>query len=277
MSDLPAGRYVPAYRVREFGPRESRYCVAVFVINEGSRLLAQLERMRAPSAGLDILIADGGSTDGSTAESQLTARGVRTLLVKEGPGRLGAQMLMAFDYAVREGYPGLVVMDGNNKDDPEALPRFLDALDAGIDHAQGSRYAPGGREARTPWSRKWGVRLIHAPLIRAASGFPYTDTTAGFRAYSRALLLDPRVNPFRAIFAGYELHYYLAIRAAQLGFRVTEIPITREYPDNGPTPTKISPLRGNANVLRALLRACLHRYDPPAVSPHPDSPADPAR
>lgn len=264
LTGATAERYVPAHRLVAFRPRRSRYCLAVFVINEGQRLLAQLERTAPYGNDVDIVIADGGSTDGSTAEANLLPRGVRALLVKEGPGRLGAQMLMAFDYALREGYAGVIAMDGNNKDDPEAIPRFLAALDSGCAHVQGSRYMPGGREANTPFTRKWGVRLLHAPLIRLASGYRYTDTTAGFRAYAQAFLLDPLVAPFRPVFAGYELHYYLAIRAARLGYRVCEVPVTRVYPAKGPTPTKITPIRGNLRVLGALIAACLHRYDPPA-------------
>ena len=67
---------------------------------------------------------------------------------------------------------------------------------------------------------------------------------------------------FREVFAGYELHYYLAIRAARCGFHVTEIPVTRSYPDHGPLPSKISPLRGNLRVLGCLFRACSGAYDP---------------
>jgi glycosyltransferase involved in cell wall biosynthesis len=255
-------RYVPAHRVEELRPRSGRYCIAVFVINEGPRLLAQLELMAPHVAGVDVIVADGGSTDGSTTRTQLEPRGVRTLLVKTGPGHLGAQMLMAFDYALREAYEAVLVMDGNNKDDPEAIPRFVAALASGCEHVQGSRYVAGGREVNTPFSRKWGVRLIHAPMIRRAARWPYTDTTNGFRAYSRALLMDPRVAPFRPVFAGYELHYYLAIRAARLGYRICEVPVTRAYPAHGAVPTKISPLRGNLRVLRALFAACRHRFDP---------------
>ncbi len=104
--------------------------------------------------------------------------------------------------------------------------------------------------------------MVHAPLIRAASGFHYTDTTNGFRAYSRRLLEDDRVAVFRDIFTGYELHYYLAIRAAKLGFRCREVPVTRRYPARGPAPTKISPVRGNLRVLNALVKASAGRFDP---------------
>jgi hypothetical protein len=106
------------------------------------------------------------------------------------------------------------------------------------------------------------VKLLHAPLISLAARHRYTDTTNGFRAYSRRLLLDDRVAPFREVFSRYELHYYLAIRAARLGYRVCEVPVTRCYPAGEAAPTKISPLRGNWLILRTLAAACFHRFDP---------------
>lgn len=253
---------MPEHRVREFRPRSSRWCCAVFVINENGRLHAQLERM-APHAGLvDIVIADGGSSDGSTDEGQLAPRGVRALLTKTGPGRLSAQMRMALAWGLDQGYEGFVVIDGNNKDDPSAIPAMVQALAEGYDHVQGSRFVPGGRAINTPPARYWGVRLLHAPLISLAARRRYTDTTNGFRAYSRRLLTDPRVQPFREEFVAYELHYYLAIRAARLGLRVTELPVTRAYPAKGPVPTKIGGWRGNLTVLGTLWRAFRREWDP---------------
>lgn len=259
---VPAEWDVPASRAYEFAPKGSRYCVCVFVLNEGERIVRQLGRMRAVGHGLDVIVADGGSTDGSMEPQRLAALGVRALLVKTGPGKLSAQMRMALAYALRHGYEGIVVMDGNDKDDPAGLPRFARALDEGIDHVQGSRFRPGGAAVNTPWVRWTALKLVHAPLIGMAARFPYTDTTNGFRAYSRRLLLDERVAPFRAVFSTYELHYYLAIRSARLGFKVQEVPVRREYPPTGPTPTKISPLRGNVHVLSVLVQACLHRFNP---------------
>ena len=171
-------------------------------------------------------------------------------------------MRMAFAWALDRGYEGSITIDGNNKDDPSAIPKFIRLLDEGFDHLQGSRFIAGGHAENTPLFRLVGVRAVHAPLIRLASGFRYTDTTNGFRGYSRRLLLDERVAPFREIFVGYELHYYLAIRAAELGFRVREVPVARVYPEKGPMPTKISLVRGNLEVLGKLFRACRHRYDP---------------
>jgi glycosyltransferase involved in cell wall biosynthesis len=253
---------VPAFTAAEFAPRKADYCVCVFVINENGKLHKQLAAMRDHAAGVDVVVADGGSTDGSTEHGRLAAVGVNTLLTKTGPGKLGAQMRMAFAWALDRGYRGVIVMDGNGKDGPEAIPQFVAKLEDGHDHVQGSRFVRGGVSVNLPLSRWLGVRLLHAPLISLASRFRYTDTTNGFRAYSRGLLEDPRVGVFRDTFCGYELHYYLAIRAARLGFNVCEIPVTRRYPARGPTPTKITPVRGNLRVLCCLFAACLGRYNP---------------
>ncbi len=255
-------RCVPAYTVSAFQPKRCRYCCCVFVLNEGERFRRQLERMAPFEESVDIIVADGGSSDGSTAAAALEAADVRALLVKTGPGRLSAQMRMAFAWALDAGYEGVITIDGNDKDDPGAIPAFVRALDEGFDHVQGSRFIRGGRAVRTPLSRLLGIRLVHAPLISLAARARYTDTTNGVRAYSRRLLLDPRVAPFRDVFSGYELHYYLAIRAARLGFRHTEVPVTRVYPASGHVPTKISPVRGSVLVLRTLVRACAGAYDP---------------
>lgn len=253
---------VPAHERHIFTPRRHRYCIAVFVINEGERVRRQLRAMALLADRIDVVVADGGSTDGSLALDTLGEFKLRALLVKRGPGRLSAQMRMAFAFAIDERYDGVVVIDGNGKDDVSAVPRFIELLDEGYDHVQGSRYIPGGRGINTPVTRTLGVRLLHAPLISLAARQRYTDTTNGFRAYSRRLLTDPRVQPLRDVFAGYELHYYLAIRAARLGFRVIETPVTRTYPAGEKAPTKISPLRGNVMVLRALMATVLGRLDP---------------
>jgi dolichol-phosphate mannosyltransferase len=256
------GWEVPEYSIKEFSAKRHRYCICVFVINEGKNIQNQLQAMAPFADQVDMVVADGGSMDGSLEPEFLAANQVRTLLTKIGPGKLSAQMRMAFAYALEQGYEGIVTIDGNNKDDPAAISLFIKAMDKGYDHVQGSRFITGGKAINTPWTRLIGVKLLHAPLISLSSGFRYTDTTNGFRAYSRKFLLDKRVAPFRNVFVAYELHYYLAIRAARLAFRVLEVPVTRRYPAHGKLPTKISPLKGNLLILKTLFRACLRRFDP---------------
>lgn len=255
---------VPAGEVLEFRAKATKYCAIIPILNEGERIQRQLVRMNDVSGIADIVIVDGGSTDGALTEKILIEQNVRAFLKKTGPGRLSAQLRLGLSYAINEGYEGCILIDGNNKDNPAAIPDFVNLLEEGCDHVQGSRFIPGGVAINTPPARLWGIRLLHAPLISLSAGFCYTDTTNGFRAYSRKFLLDPRVQPFRDVFSCYELHYYLAIRAAELGFRVVETPVERSYPVKGKVPTKIKGLRGNLKVLKTLFKACFHKFDPPS-------------
>lgn len=258
------GWQVPDFALHVLRERRTRYCVCIPVINEGERIRAQLHRMKA--GGIvdlaDVLLLDGGSTDGSMDVPGLRALGVRALLVKLGSGGQGAQVRTGIAYALLEGYEGIVTVDGNGKDSVEAIPQFLACLDAGADFVQGSRYVPGGRAVRTPLVRTVAIRMVHVLVTRLASGFHYTDTTNAFRGYSRALLTDPRMQPLRDVFQTYEMLAYLSMRAPRLGFRTVEIPVTREYPTDGSTVTKISHVRGNWRLLRILFKAVCGAYNP---------------
>lgn len=253
---------VPGFRTHEIRARRSVYCICIPVINEGMRLLSQLDRIAALNLAVDVIVCDGGSTDGTEDPGRLESHGVRSLLIKTGPGKLSAQLRILFAYAIEQGYAGTVLIDGNGKDGVEAIPQFLGALAAGFDFVQGSRYLPGGSEENTPLDRKLGSKLIHAPLLSMAAGFSYTDTTNGFRAFSNRFILDPRVQPFRNVFDTYNLHYYLSVKAPRLGYRVTELPVKRVYPATGPTPSKIGGLAGKLAILKLLLYTVMGRYDP---------------
>jgi glycosyltransferase involved in cell wall biosynthesis len=254
----------PDFTDQSFFAKKQRFAICVFVINEGEKVQKQLRKMKEFAKIGDIIIADGGSTDGSLEPKFLKEVGVRALLTKKGPGKLSAQMRMAFAYTMDQGYDGVVVIDGNGKDHVDTMPTFIKLLDDGYDHVQGSRFIPGGKAINTPLERLIGVRALHAPLLSLASGFRHTDTTNGYRAYSRKLLLDEDLNIFRDVFATYELHYYLAVESARAGkYKLIETPVTREYPAKGKTPTKISPIKGNAKVLKILFKAALRQYNPP--------------
>ncbi|HNY11071.1 MAG TPA: glycosyltransferase family 2 protein [Candidatus Wallbacteria bacterium] len=259
------GWQIPCYEAFSLKPKKRRYAVCVPVINEGERIRKELLRMKAAeiTAAADVIICDGGSSDGSLSSDLLNQTGVRALLVKKGAGKLSAQLRMGYSYALLQGYDGVVTVDGNDKDNVDAIPDFLKDLDEGYDLVQGSRYIKGGRAINTPMIRALAVKLIHIPVISWLSGFNYTDTTNGYRAYSKKFLADPRVRPFREIFNTYELLAYLSVAAPKLGFRVKETPVTREYPKCGAVPTKISAIGGNFKLLKILLDLYLEKYDPP--------------
>jgi glycosyltransferase involved in cell wall biosynthesis len=256
-------REIPASEATVLREKRHDYALVIPVINEGERIRRQLARIAAIGPDADVVIADGGSTDGSLALDVLRASGCRALLVKTGPGRLSAQLRMAYAWALDQGYRGVITVDGNGKDGVEAIGAFVAALEAGYDYVQGSRYITGGKAINTPLDRKIAGRLIHAPLLSLAGRRWYTDTTNGFRAYSARYLGDVRVAPFRDVFDRYALLFYLTMRAGQLGYRTLEIPVTRAYPVGGATPTKVAGFAGRIDMLKELVAVALGRFNPP--------------
>lgn len=258
---------VPRFECTEYTPKEKDYVVLIPIINEGDRIHKELYRAKKHNVSdyADIVICDGGSTDGCTEESKLRKLDVNTLLVKRDSGKQGAQLRMGFWWALKRGYKGIITIDGNNKDSIEDVPRFIEKLKEGYDLIQGSRFVKGGKAINTPWIRTVSVRLIHAPIISLTAHQHFTDTTNAYRAYSRRYLEDPRVQPLRDIFMTYELLAYLSVRATQIGMKACEIPVTRAYPKQGKTPTKISFFKGNSELLKILFKNARGEYNPEAT------------
>lgn len=252
---------IPKYTIFEFHKKQTKYCICIPVLNEGAKIKKQLEGMLPYSKLADIIIADWGSIDGSTNKTFLKKVNVKTLLTLKSPGRQGTQLRMGFSYALKQGYEGIIQIDGNNKDGVEAIPDFIKALEEGFDYVQGSRFIKGGQAINTPSLRYFAVRAIAAPFLSLGAGFWYTDVTNGFRGYSRKYLLHPKVKPFRDIFVRYEFNMYLTVRANQLGLKTKEIPVSRIYP-KGKIHTKISFLKGNFDFLLSQLKAALGLYNP---------------
>lgn len=255
---------VPKYIVNEFDRKKKDYVVLIPIINEGERIHKELYRALKAEVSYyaDIVICDGGSTDGSTEENKLKKLRVNTLLVKDDEGKQGAQLRMGIDWALNRGYKGIITVDGNNKDSIEDVPLFIEKLEEGYDMIQGSRFVDGGVAVRTPFSRYIAVKLIHAPIISLTAHQRFTDTTNAYRAYSREYLEDERVAPLRDIFMTYELLAYLSVRATQLGYKACEIPVKRIYPKEGKTPTKISAIRGNYELISILIKNLFGYYKP---------------
>ena len=255
---------VPQFSCDEYEGKKHDYVLLIPIINEGNRIIKELRRANEHNISeyVDIVICDGGSTDGCTEEGRLRQLGVNALLVKMDEGKQGAQFRMGIWWALKRGYKGIITIDGNNKDSIEDVPKFIRKLEEGYDFVQGSRFIKGGKAINTPLIRLISVKLIHAPIISLTAHKRFTDTTNAYRAYSARYLTDNRVQPLRDIFMTYELLAYLSVRADQLGMKTCEIPVTREYPAAGKVPTKISFWKGNSELLKILFLNLFGKYKP---------------
>ncbi len=217
------------------------------------RFLRCRNRISPPSARLDYLIVDDGSTDESSSIiAGFKNRGVETIKHQKRKG-VGAAIRTAIRYGLENHYDILVVMAGNDKDNPEEIPSLWDPiLKEGYDLVQGSRYLQsGGTGGDMPFYRKIATRL-HPRLFSLITRRPMTDTTNGFRAFQLSILKDSRINLNQEWLDTYELEPYLLFKALTLGFKVREVPVTKIYPSRKLGYTKMRPFVGWWSILKPL-------------------------
>jgi dolichol-phosphate mannosyltransferase len=258
------GWQVPTFNLSVYRETPKPTCIIIPVINEGKRIHSLLSRMKGlgQMEAYDVIVADGGSSDGSLTPEAIAPYGLAALLTKTGPGKLSSQLRCAYAFALLHGYTHIVTIDGNDKDDPVSTPAFIEKLEQGFDFVQASRFITGGMAENTPFSRWLAIRLLHAPILSISSGFHWTDTTQGYRAYSSKMLSDSRIGIFRDVMRDYELLAYLSYRAPKLGFRCIELPTSRRYPAGEAAPTKITGIRGNLGLLSTLIATSRGKFNP---------------
>lgn len=224
------------------------------VLDEENKIGLVLERV--PTEIVDLtLVVDDGSTDSSPQVAR--SKGAVVIELGETIG-VGAAIRTGFEYAVGEGFDVVVVMAGNNKDSPEEIPLLLDEMiDRPADLVQGSRWlGVAGDFGEMPAYRKVATRL-HPMLFNLISPRKLTDTTNGFRAVSTRLLSDPKLDLDQRWLDEYELEVYLLYKAAQLGYTLSEVGVTKRYPPKSLGQTKMKPITGWWSILRPLVLLAL--------------------
>ena len=222
-----------------------------FAFNEGEKIQTTLSRFPT-FRDYDLIVMDDGSTDGSL--DNVTERfGVRVLRHERNLG-VGAAMKTAFGYALDNGYDVFVAVAGNNKDDPTQVNRLVrPLLQDGYDFVQGSRFLPGGYYGAMPTYRILATKFIHPWLLSLIAGKRITESTNGFRAFKVALLRDPRIGWRQLWLDKYELEPYLLYKAIKLGYRHTEVPVTKIYPPRRLGYSKMKPIVGWWSMLRPIV------------------------
>ena len=207
--------------------------------------------LRTPREVVDcVLVVDDGSTDNTAAE--VRAGGAEVMCLGKQIG-VGAALRAGLARARREGFDIVVIMAGNNKDNPAEIPRLLGPIcDAACDLVIGSRYLAGGRYGGDmPVYRKVATRL-HPWLLSLATGKKLTESTNGFRAVRLSCLDDPRINLEQTWLDGYALEIYLLYKMIALGYQHTEVPCTKIYPPRKSGNTKMKPIVGWWDILQPV-------------------------
>ncbi len=197
-----------------------------------------------------LLVIDDGSTDATARLAR--DRGAEVLSLDKVRG-VGAALREGMKYGRENGYDIAIIMAGNNKDEPNEIPRLLDPIcENRADLVMGSRFlSGGGYGGDMPRYRRLATKL-HPWLLSWFVGKRLTESTNGFRAFRLSMLDDPNINLEQRWLDAYGLEVYLLMRSIQLGYRHVEVPCTKIYPPRKIGNTKMRPVIDWWNILQPV-------------------------
>ena len=200
-----------------------RVVMVVPTYNEAENLEWIVGRLRTAQPGVDVLVVDDGSPDGTgdIADRLAAADPAVSVVHRTEKAGLGAAYLHGFGVALAAGYDVVGEMDADGSHQPEQLHLLLDRLRT-ADLVIGSRYVPGGSVVNWP-ARRLLLSRGGNLYVRLLLGLKVRDATAGFRVFRRETLEKIDLDGVRS--AGYVFQTDLAYRTAQAGLVVAEVPI----------------------------------------------------
>jgi dolichol-phosphate mannosyltransferase len=233
----------------------SKILVFVPAYNEHVKLKSVIERfLKSPARNMaDYLVVDDCSDDETPLVIRsFVTKGIKVIRHRRRSG-VGAAIRTAIRYGRENDYDILVVMAGNDKDNPDEIPQVLEPiLKDDFDFVQGSRYkGKVGTGGDMPLYRKFATRL-HPWLMSLFTGRRVTDSTNGFRAFKLAIFDDKRIDIDQPWLNAYELEPYILFKAIRFGYKFTEVFVTKIYPPKKLGYTKMKPFVGWWSILKPV-------------------------
>ncbi len=212
---------------------EGKTLVVMPTFNERENLPRIVPDVLATDNGIDILVVDDSSPDGTGEVAEGLARefpGRVHVLHRAGKEGLGKAYIAGFRWGIAAGYDRLCEMDADLSPPSSALPVFIEAARE-VDFVIGSRYV-GRRVTVVNWPMgRLLISYFGSWYARTITGLPVSDATGGFNLFRREVLETIDLNRIQT--NGYSFQIELKYRAWKKGFQFQEVPIIFTERDQG--------------------------------------------
>jgi len=169
-----------------------------------------------------VVVVDDGSSDATAAEAE--SAGACVVRHERNRGK-GAALLRGIEAALQLEPAAVLLLDGDGQHDPDDVPAFLAAWDAGAGELViGSRM--GGDAATIPRERYWANR-IGSRILSWMTGWDIEDSQSGYRLLDASLL-----RRLGLAARGYSIESEMLIKAANRKARLAQVPIRVIYEGN---------------------------------------------
>jgi dolichol-phosphate mannosyltransferase len=200
--------------------------IIVPTFNERESLITVLNRIAASSPGVDVLVVDDNSPDGTgfLADEYSAQNPNVHVLHRARKAGLGPAYIAGFRWAFERDYDWVVEIDADGSHDAAVIPTLLGIARAvAADLVIGSRWVHGGRVAGWSIPRQMISRAGNT-YARLALRSTISDLTAGFRVIRVAKLRQLHLETIAS--SGYCFQIEIADRIESDGGTIIEHPIT---------------------------------------------------
>jgi dolichol-phosphate mannosyltransferase len=198
--------------------------VIIPTYNERENIDLLLDRLLALPFGLEVLVVDDNSPDGTAERVQARRQSDARVHLLQRPSKLGLGSAYrdGFRYALDRNAEYIFEMDADFSHDPDAIGSFLQhARDC--DLVLGSRYLDN-KVTVVNWPLSRLILSFAANLYaRWITGLPVHDCTGGFKCFRRRALESVRLDQVRS--DGYAFQIEMTYKCWKRGMRIREIPI----------------------------------------------------
>jgi dolichol-phosphate mannosyltransferase len=197
--------------------------IIVPTVNERENLPRMAEKLLSLPVGVDVLVVDGNSSDGTgNIADELAAKHPEIHVLHETKKNgLGRAYIAGFKWALEKNYEFIFEMDCDFSHNPDDIPAFLEAIKQ-ADLVLGSRYVGGIRVINWPLSRLMLSRFA-GKYVSFITGMPFTDPTGGYKCFRRRALQAIELDAVRS--NGYSFQIEMTHRLWREGFKIIETPI----------------------------------------------------
>lgn len=199
-----------------------------------------LRFLNSNSVSGEIIIADNGSTDGSSAIALKEGARVVDIPVKG----YGAALLGGIE-AARGAY--IIMGDADDSYDFTELMPFLEKLRRGFDLVMGNRFKGGIKPGAMPFLHRYLGNPVLSFIGRLFFKSPVGDFHCGLRGFRRDSILSLNLRT-----TGMEFASEMIVKASLQKLRIAEVP-TILYPDGRSRPPHLRTWRDGWRHLRFLL------------------------
>ena len=201
----------------------SKILIVMPTYNEMENFPKMLAALEALNLGLEILVVDDNSPDGTGnwAKEEQKKRPHLHLIQRAGKLGLGSAYVEGFRFALARGYDFVFEMDSDFSHDPVYIREFLDAIQD-YDLVLGSRYINGVTVVNWPMSRLL-LSYFANMYARWVTGLPLRDVTGGFKCFRVGALRKLDLDRIHS--DGYSFQIEVNYKLWKRGCRIKEIPI----------------------------------------------------